>query len=368
MTRSRIARLRKEAPMLGRSRIWLAAALVAGSLTSDVFAQSPNLPVQPIPVPAQPDSTQPMPPITVPPIQVPPNNNAVVPMTPVFGTPTPTLPPPIPPSAAACPERGFYGSLELLVLFPHLRGTLGGSVSVQGSTDSFSITNPQLNSTGSPVVEIGYRLGDGLGAVALSYRSTVSRGGFTVPNWDVLGTGFVATRLNMNVVDLDYVSPAYNVVPFWDVAWRAGLRGAAIYYNDQVTGGFIDVNASNNFLGAGPHATIEGARILDLIPGLAVTSKLDGGVVIGQVSQSFDERFTFADGTQVGGANRIHSTQAAPMMIFQFGLSYTPPSWVNWARFGFGYQFEYWWDIGTGGASRGDYYSNGIYFRGEINF
>jgi hypothetical protein len=357
--------------MLGRSRFWPAAALVAGLLTSVTLAQSPNLPGQPVPVAAQPDPAQAVAPITVPSITVPPNNTAVVPMTPVFGTPNPTLPPPPPlqpPSVTACPEPGFYGSLELLLLWPHLHGTLGGSVPVQGSIDGFSVTNPPLNSTGSPVVEIGYRLGDGVGAVALSYRSTVIRGGFTVPNWDVLGTGFESTRLNMNVVDLDYVSPAYAVVPFWDFAWRAGLRGAAIYYNDQVSGGFINVNASNNFLGIGPHATIEGARILDLIPGLALTSKLDGGVVIGQVSQSFDERLTFADGTLAGGASRVHNTEAAPMTIFQFGLAYTPPSWVNWARFGFGYQFEYWWDIGTGHGSRGDFFSNGLYFRGEFNF
>jgi hypothetical protein len=323
------------------------------------------LPAQPIPVQPEPGGTvQPIPSIPVPPTTVPPNNNPVVPMTPVFGTPTPTLPPPIP----TCPDCGFYGSLELLLLFPHLHGTLGGAVVVQGSVDSFSVTNPRLDSTGSPVVEIGYRLGDGIGAVALSYRSTVSSGGFTAPDWDILGAGFVSTRLNMNVVDLDYVSPVYTVVPFWDFAWRAGLRGAAIYYNDQVIGGFVDANASNNFLGVGPHATIEGARILDLVPGLAITSKLDGGVVIGQVTQHFDERLTFPDGTMVGGASSVHSTQAVPMVLFQFGLSYTPPTWVNWARFGFGYQFEYWWDVGTAGASHGDYFSNGLYFRGEINF
>jgi hypothetical protein len=289
-------------------------------------------------------------------------------MTPVFGNPNPTLPPPIPPCAAANPECGFYGSLELQLLFPQLHGTLGGSVPVMGATDSFSITNPRLDSTGSPRVEIGYRLGDGWGAIAASYRSTVSSGGFTAPNWDVLGPGFVSTRLNINVVDLDYVSPAYNFMPFWDFAWRAGLRGAAVYYDDQVSGGFVDVHASNNFIGGGVHGTLEVARTLDLIPGLALTSKLDGGVVIGQVSQSFDERLTFADGTLEGGASRMNTTQAVPMVTYQFGLSYTPPGWVNWARFGFGYQFEYWWDVGTGGASRGDYFSNGLYFRGEFNF
>jgi hypothetical protein len=105
-----------------------------------------------------------------------------------------------------------------------------------------------------------------------------------------------------------------------------------------------------------------------LIPGLAVTSKLDGGVAVGQITQSFGTTFNYGPGDEVGGATRYHVDQSVPMLTYQLGFSYTPPGWVNWARFGFGYQFEYWWDVGTAGNSRTDFFSNSIYFRGEINF
>jgi hypothetical protein len=380
--------------MAASKRIGASVVLIASFLASEAFAQPPGLPPQPIPMPPQPSGGGPapvppqpsggvpgppvfgqpspleggqVPTIPVPPTY-PPNNSPVVPVTPIFGNPAAPLPPPVPLQPPPSPTPGWYGSLELLLIYPHLYGTLGGTTTVGGIPQSFSVTNPRLDTTGSPQVEIGYRLGDGLGAFAATYRSVVSSGGFNAPNWDPLGEGFVSTRLNMNVLDLDYVSPAYNFMPFWDIAWRVGARGAAVYFDDQIIGQLIDASASNNFIGAGPHATVEVARILDVIPGLAITSKLDGGVLVGQVTQSFDTQYNFGPGMVVGGATRFHEAQSVPMLTYQLGLSYTPPGWVNWARFGFGYQFEYWWDVGTAGSSHNDFFGNSIYFRGEINF
>jgi hypothetical protein len=370
--------------MSGAIRLALIASLVAVLPEARVFAQippPPPVPVQdtqpaptpvpqplnPVPVvPGDPRTTDPIPPIQVP-SSVAPSGGPVPPPDAVFGNPGAPLPPPGAPNHCIM-TPGLYGLLELSVLWPQIHGTLAGSATVLGFNDTFSVTNPPLEATGSPRIEIGYRLGDGLGAVAFSYRSIVSSGGFNVANWDALGAGFESTRLNMNVFDLDYVSPAYDLGSHWELAWCAGVRIAAVYFDDQVTGGFDSVHLSNNFVGAGPHACVEASRAIEIIPGLAATGKLDGGVVIGEISQSSSETVDFGPGAIFGGANHFHETQTAPMLMLQLGLSYTPPGWVSWARFGFGYQFEYWWDVGTAGPSHNDFFSNGIYFRGEINF
>jgi hypothetical protein len=290
-----------------------------------------------------------------------------VPSTPVFIEPAPLALPSRPPEPSCAAPPGFYGLLEIDLLFPQLRGWLGGPLTVAGTPDAVFLNSANLNWTGSPRVEIGWRLADGQGAVVGSYRSVVSTGHENIPGWDFLGDGFLTSRLNMNVVDIDYASPAYHIAPFWDLAWRAGVRVAAVYFDHQVTGGFADERASSNFIGAGPHASIEVGRALDLVPGLAVTAKLDGAVVIGEVTQSFDEQLKFP-GSVVGGASRFHDTQSVPVLTFTVGLSYTPPACPNWARFGFGYMVEYWWDVGSRGDSRSDLGTQGVYFRGEFNF
>lgn len=181
----------------------------------------------------------------------------------------------------------------------------------------------------------------------------------------VLGDAFLQTRLNVNVVDIDYASPAYNLLPFWDVSWRAGIRTAATYYDNLASNGIGNYQASNNFIGAGPHAEVEVGRALDMLPGLAVLAKLDGAFLVGNDSQSFSESLF---GATVGGGARYNHTETVPMATFDIGLTYTPPFSPNWARFGLGYRFEYWWDVGTSGASHGDMGLNGLYFRGEFNF
>jgi hypothetical protein len=337
----------------------LFVALVVLFAGSPLSAQSPNLPAVPVPVAPTPGQPQPQPMLPAPSAVPPPGQGGIF-----LNDPTP----------AAQQGRGFfdpagvYASLEISLLFPELRGFLSGPTTVLGVPQPVVLPSANLESTGSPKVELGYRLGDGWGAVALSYRSIVSQGGANIPHFDILGDGFLNTRLNVNVVDLDYVSPGYEFFTLWAFAFRGGVRGAAAYFDHQVSGAFATQSASSNFLGIGPHATLELARACEFLPGLAVVATLDGAVLIGNTTQSFEETVTFPGGQTFGGASRSSSTQTVPVLTFDVGLSYTPPGCPHWARFGVGYQFEYWWDIGTHGGSRTDLGVNGVYFRGEFNF
>jgi hypothetical protein len=142
----------------------------------------------------------------------------------------------------------------------------------------------------------------------------------------------------------------------------------ACYFSDFAQGRFLEQQTTNNYLGMGPHAAVEVGRSIPGIPGLAVTGMLDFGLFFGNVSQSFEQDFTFADGSRLGGTTRVNHFQTVENLGLDLGLVYSPPSMQNWARFGFGYHFEYWWNIGTSGGSNADFFTNGIYFRGELNF
>jgi hypothetical protein len=157
------------------------------------------------------------------------------------------------------------------------------------------------------------------------------------------------------------------VAPFWDLSWSAGARIGTAYYDSQVTGRVVEQRVSNNFVSGGPHAGIELARQLDVVPGLALFGRLEGAVLIGEISQSFEETQTLF-GAQVGGATRLTHGQAVPVLSFLTGVSYTPPVQGRWLRFTLGYQFEQWWGLGDAGASHGDLTFQGIFFRGEFTF
>jgi len=324
-------------------------------------AQAPNAPA-PVQQPGGP-----LPPIPVPRYETvaPSGNTPFLPAAPQ--NPNDFLAGPPSPQCSLAAQCGYYGLFEISLLFPEIRGMLSGPVTVTGlPTNNVSLGSASLDATGSPRLEIGYRFGDSMGAVAVAYRSIVSKGGDNAPSISPFGNPFLSSLINVNVVDIDYVSPAYNILPYWNVSWRAGIRTAGAYYNSQLISTFGHQEATSNFLGAGPHAELELGRALEIVPGLAVLAKIDGAILVGNIAQSFSE--TLQTTPPIGGASVFNSTETVPVMTFDLGLSYTPPGCLNWARFGLGYQFEYWWDVGNSGNSHGNLLINGIYFRGEFNF
>src|SRR5438128_468007 len=120
------------------------------------------------------------------------------------------------------------------------RSTPGGharAVSVGGVTRPTFVPGVPRDWTGSPRIELGYRLADGAGAFLVSYRSLVTSGGATENNFDPNGAGFVKSLLNLNVVDIQYRSGPCEFAPLWDLTWDVGARIGAAYYNSRAAGG-----------------------------------------------------------------------------------------------------------------------------------
>jgi hypothetical protein len=271
------------------------------------------------------------------------------------------------------PPPGWFTSIELGLVGPHIDTHLASSVVVNAPApfiDVVQLPTAQLDWVGSPRIDFGYRMAEGLGEFLFSYRSVVSSGQSLLIGFEGDGNnGILHSRLNMNVFDLLYGSREYSLAPLWDLNWKFGVRIAAIYFDSHAEGDFLTQRQTSNFVGAGPHAGVELARRFEAIPGLAAFGKLEGSLLVGRVNQSFEETvdFTSVGGTLTGGATTNASTQVVPVLSFDLGLSYTPYGF-HWSRYAIGYEFQQWWSLGQAGGSHADLTTNGVFFRAEFTF
>ena len=188
--------------------------------------------------------------------------------------------------------------------------------------------------------------------------------------------GRLRSRLDMNVIDLDYAHREYALGPAWDMKWRVGVRLANVFFDSRSAvhfsvpaagfSMFEDQRTSNSFFGAGPHVGLDLSRRLGT-SGLAVFTRTEGALVVGRINQAFEDVFFFDDGFALGGAHSQHGTQAVPLLNVQAGLSWTPAGY-SWLRLSTGYQYEHWWYLGQVGNSRAELWDQGVFFRAEYKY
>src|SRR5439155_19357687 len=133
-----------------------------------------------------------------------------------------------------------------------------------------------LEWTGSPRIVLGYQLANNMGQLLATHRSVVSEGTGTLPAFDNFGDGFLRSRLNMNVVDLDYASGPQAFASLWTVNWNVGARIAGAYFDSTATCELVSQHLTHNFFGAGPRAGLEVTRPLPGVGGPSLFGRLDG--------------------------------------------------------------------------------------------
>jgi hypothetical protein len=264
---------------------------------------------------------------------------------------------------------GWFVGIDLSVLGPHIKNRLQAPVTVNGfEPNTVHLPTAELDWVGSPRFELGYRFPEGVGELLVSYRFLATEGSDTLSAFDLDGSeGFLKSRLNLDVVDIDYASCECSLYAHWTMKWRVGVRIADVFFSSRADGLFIEQRTSNNFVGAGPHVGLDLWRSLS-IPGLALFGRIEGAGVIGEIHQSFEEKFFLDDGRLVGGATTAHDTQFLPVLTFRTGLSWTPCRNFHWSRFAFGYELEQWWNLGEAGGSHAELTTQGIFFSGEFTF
>ncbi len=73
------------------------------------------------------------------------------------------------------------------------------------------------------------------------------------------------SRLDLNIVDLDYISRELSLWPKWDMTWRFGGRTGWIYFDSRADepfaaaaagSGVFEQRTSDSFVGFGPHGGV----------------------------------------------------------------------------------------------------------------
>ena len=335
------------------------AALAAALLSPSLVLGQP-LPSAPIPVLPPPGADARVPTLGAP-----------VP-APVIGSPAPSPlfgradPGPNGWADAPSADEGFFFNTELDFVKPAVKNRLNGVVTFpDGSTDNVQVPQTSLDWTVAPRFELGYRFPDSFGDFSASYRFLISEGRGTAVN--TFGAFDVRSRLDINQFDLDYSSAPYSPGPFWDLKWRVGARLADVFFDSRVSSGAFDQQASNNFIGAGPHFAFEAERRIGLLPGFAAFGSIDGGVLVGQIHQRFHDGGLQNDGAPFSADDTQQRTQSVPVLTLKAGFSYTPPR-LEFVHFTTGYEFERWWDLARLGASKGEVTDQGIFLRAEFDY
>src|SRR5262245_49264945 len=218
----------------------LAAGLVLFAAQSPLGGQTQDAPTPPPPTPAPPPG-----PVLGAPVPVPPPAPVVPPAVVPYqdrngpllrGDPLldpPTLPPP-----------GWFAALEVDIVGPHIKNLVGGTATLNGfAPNVIALPIASLDWTGAPRFELGYRLSEGFGEFLLSYRFLTTEGQDTIPRFDPFSPGFLRSRLDVNVIDLDYASREFGLefsefLP-WDMKWRAGVSYGDVFFDSQAHGAVL---------------------------------------------------------------------------------------------------------------------------------
>lgn len=274
---------------------------------------------------------------------------------------------------------GWFADVDAGFLKPHLLNHLNQPVTFpDGSSTIVAVNAVPLNWTVSPRVEVGYRLPTGFGGFALSYRNMTSQGSQALIGAD--GPATLTSLLNVNVVDLDWVSNEYTRRNLWELRFRFGLRYLNAYFGSQANEPFAEAAAgttfnqmatSNSTWALGPHFGVDVRRLLGFW-GLAVVGFVDASDGWSYIRQNyFASSTTSASGLPQPGQFTVTNVSAAPVVTARLGLNWQPPAYPNIRMF-VGGQFDYWWNVGRDSASAtaatGYFWDSGFVLRGEWNF
>jgi len=261
---------------------------------------------------------------------------------------------------------GWVVAAELDLVKPHITGFMSAPVNVGNQfIDTVGLPSPYYRWTAAPRVDLGYRFSDRDGELLVSYRFLGDDGWATLCGLPT-GQAGLGGNLDLNSIDLDYARHEHLLGPSWDVKWRAGLRLAASYFDYQANNPFESQQATDRFIGAGPHAGLDVSWSTGW-QRLLLYGRLEGAALWGRVHQDFNETITIPGLAPFGGADGGNHTQGVPVVSVEAGIGWFPSK--HWPlRLETGYQYEVWWNIARGGDSTGNLYDQGAFLRAEWNY
>ena len=97
----------------------------------------------------------------------------------------------------------------------------------------------------------------------------------TISAFDAAGNGALKSRLDANVVFLDYTSREFSLWPGADMKAHVGVCLPSIFFDSQAVGALRSERISNYYFGAGPHLGFDFWQHLP-VSGLDLYTRLEG--------------------------------------------------------------------------------------------
>ena len=160
-------------------------------------------------------------------------------------------------------------ALGLGLVKPHINSGITSGVPVNASLPTgMHLPNAPLDWTVLPDVKIGYRFAGSQDELRVRYQGLFSQGRQFFADFDAWGSGVVLSRLDFNMIDVDYVCASSSTGP-----WARRRRGSWTFcsacargISALTAGGFgsqvIFQSMRNSFAGIGPHIGMDYSRSL----------------------------------------------------------------------------------------------------------
>jgi hypothetical protein len=265
---------------------------------------------------------------------------------------------------------GLVGAFDLGIVVPHVKNHLASPVTLfnSGVTDTVHLPTADLGVRAMPKLELGYRWGQATGELTLSYRFVDASGGQIVspadlPAFAPTGTP-LRSRLDLQILDLDYGSHEPLTVFGVAMKWRVGVHSMIYYSDSQASNGVLAQQTVNRFWGVGPHVAVD-FRYPLRSTGLALFSRIEGAVPFGRVTQRYKE---FVPGD--AGESRFFFNTETTSLAIQAGIVWSPKANDRF-HVTAGYYYEHFWGLGdsfTGIAPREELWLQGGFIRAEWNY
>lgn len=264
----------------------------------------------------------------------------------------------------------WFAALGVEIVGPAIKQAVQGNVPLGEEPFTVFVPRTELNWTGAPRLEVGYRFGAAVGELLLNYRPLATEGTREILAPDGQGPGRLRSRLDFQLIMLDYASREFSLGPLWDMKAFVGLCLPSIFFDNEARGASSALRTSNYYFGAGPHLGMEFWRPSPFCAGLKIYGRIDGVITVGKNHQEYLAVLSGPEGDIQGAVESLRKVRESPAIRTAVGLSYTPPWPGRRLRFDLGYALERWWYVGQTSvdgepASRGEVTVQGLFLRGE---
>jgi hypothetical protein len=237
---------------------------------------------------------------------------------------------------------GWFGALTLGVVRPHL----GGNISGVGPGLPFA----ELDWTALPRIEVGYRLADGAGDLRAGYHLLDASGaGSEFP-------GGIHTRLDLNAIDLDYLSAEWLTEATPDLFRNLRLVGGLRIAEAAVRSSGPLWDFRSDTCGAGPRFGIEYRKPIPAPRPMELYLRTEATGLVAETRQTIGY-----------GLSTPWQWSGAAAVLAEVGFGWWPMG-PDGVRVQVGYQLEQWWNLGRTDAANVDLSVHGAFVRAEWRY